>query len=311
VAGRAALGFARGASRAHPLGEFALVNVFMATGATEIVEVVDRNLGASGCFVAVDAGYRLVSASEREARPLMLLQCVVRTLEGGSVMALLAAVEPGGTRELARVLVLMAIDAERKVDLVTGRLTGWGMAIGALYLGVRGDQRKAGFGMIRDCIRGGNPAVHRVATLASPSVGALQELASVRIWLVAVGAICEGDGRFEIRALVAAQAGDLLVFAQERKARLGVIEGRGKGGLLPRRGGVAGFAALLELALVGIGVASRAGGEGETRIFRLAIGPWGMASLAGNVEVRPGQRIAGLRVVEVLGIDSGGLPVCG
>lgn len=283
MAGRAAQGVARRGSRAHPLGKFALVNVFMATQATEIAEVVDRNLGADGCLVTVDAGYRLVPAGEREVRFLMLLQGVIRTVEGDSVMALLTAVAPGITRELARVLVLVAIHAERKADLVAGRFTGWGVAIGALYLGVRGYERKARLGVLGDRIGGGNPAVHRVATLASPPVGAFQKLASVRVGLVAIGAICEGDGRFEIRILVAAQAGDLLVLAQQWKARLGVIEAGGKGGFLPRRGGVAGFATLLEFALVGIGVACRAGGEGESCIFRLAIGAWGMAFLAGNV----------------------------
>lgn len=36
-----------------------------------------------------------------------------------------------------------------------------------------------------------------------------------------------------------------------------------------------------------------------------------MAFLAGKVEVRSGQRIAGFRVVEVLGIDPSGLPIDG
>ena len=51
--------------------------------------------------------------------------------------------------------------------------------------------------------------------------------------------------------------------------------------------------------------------ERETRVARLPIGARGVATLAWDHAVRAGERIAGLRVVEVLAVDARRLPIDG
>jgi len=74
--------------------------------------------------------------------------CVVRYLEGASVVALLAAVPPGYASKLPMVLILMAIHAPLKFDLVAGRLAFRLMARGALHFRMWKHQRELRFRVI-------------------------------------------------------------------------------------------------------------------------------------------------------------------
>lgn len=311
MAGLAPQRLARGVAPRHAFGKLALVNVLMATGATERVEVIERNLRADCRLVAVVAGYCLVPSGERKTRFLVHVQRVAGGLEGRSRVALLATVAPGLCRKLALVLILVAIHAEGKLDLVASLLASRNMAVGALDLGVGRDKREAGLGVIGRRISRWAPALNRVATLASAAVGALQELPLMRIGLVAIRAIDVRNRDFEIGALVAGHTRHFNVLAQQRELGLRVIEGRGEGRFLPRESAVAGVACLLEFALVRVAMASGAGGELQPCVSWQAIGAGGVAFLAGCVQVRPGKRIARLRVVEVFRIDLGGLPIDG
>ena len=66
---------------------------------------------------------------------------------------------------------------------------------------------------------------------------------------------------------------------------------------------------LLEFTLVRVGVAGGAGRKGKPEISRLPVRSSSVALLATNVQVLPRERIARFRVVEILLIDPGVLPV--
>lgn len=261
VAGLATKRLAPRPTPCHPLGEFAFMNILVATGAKERIEMIERNLGASQRLVAIVTGHGFMTAGQWEAGLLMLGQRVVRRPKSGTIVALLAAIAPRFGCELALVLILVAIHTLRKVDLVAGLLASRRMAVGTLHFAVRKHQWEARLGMLGSRIGGRDPALHCVATLATASIGALQELAAVRVGLVAIRTERVFNGRLEIAAFMAGEASHLKVFSLERKVRLRVIEVRCERRLFPGRGGVAGFATLLELALVRIGMASGTGGE--------------------------------------------------
>lgn len=72
---------------------------------------------------------------------------------------------------------------------------------------------------------------------------------------------------------------------------------------------MAGLAALLELAFMGIGMAGTASCKGQSRVPRLSIGTGGVALFACNIFVQASQRETRLRMVEGVGIDLRALPV--
>lgn len=208
-------------------------------------------------------------------------------------MALIAAVAPRRRGKLPIVFILVAIEAGCELDFVAGRLAGRSMTVGALDLGVRRDQRKLGFGVISHRVGGRNPSFNGVAAFAASFVSPRKELAAMWVGLVAVRALDMGNLRLEVGALVAGEAGNLKVLAQQRVVGLGVIEGGREGGFLPCKGGVAALAALLELALVRISMAGRTGGKLKAGIFGQAIIAGPMAFLAGYLFVGAGERVAG------------------
>lgn len=255
MARQAAKWLSSGVRNRHATAELPLVNVLMATGATELVEMVERHAGTGRRFVAFIAGHRLMSPRERETGLLVFCKSVAGGIEGSPGVALFTAIVPWSRRELASVLILMTIDAQAKADFEACILAGRNMAVGAFDLGMRRHKREAGLRMIRRCKRGRSPAFYLVATLATPTVGALQELSAMRIGIVAIRAIGKGYGRLEVGIPMASHTRHFDVFAQQREFRLRVIECRGECGLLPRRGRVATLASLFEFALVGIGMA--------------------------------------------------------
>lgn len=150
----------------------------------------------------------------------------VRSLERGPVVALFAVILPGCARKLTLVFVFVAINALRELDFVAGILAGRRMTGSARYLLMREHYRIVGFGMIRNSECSRDPTLHRVATLAAAAIGPLEELAAMRIGLVAVCAGVVRDGGLEVRILMAGQAWNVKVLSKQREFRLGVVKCR-------------------------------------------------------------------------------------
>ena len=212
--------FAARSQSGHALSELAFVYVLMATRATQLNKVIDRGLGSVSRLVAFVARHRLVSIDKREAGFLMQDQGVVGSLKGSPGVASLTTIEPRISRELAFMFIFMAVQAERKLDLVARFLALRNMAAGALYFGVRRNKRETCFGMIRCRICARYPTFNFMAALTLPAIGALQKLPAVRIRRVAIRALGKGHRRLEIRNLVASQAGDSDMLSEQRELSL-------------------------------------------------------------------------------------------
>jgi len=241
----------------------------------------------------------------------MLFERVIRGLESGAVVALLAVVLPGRRSELALVFILVAIDAERKLDFELCVFARRSMAGSALDRSMREDEWEAGLRVIRNGKCGWAPSQDSVATLAAAAIGTLQKLASMRIGLVAVGTCLVGYRRLEVSAGVASHARHIDVLSKQRKLRLRMVECRGEAGFLPRRGVVAGIAPLFEFAFVRILMAIGAACERQPCIAWLPVRAGGMTTLAQNIPVRTCKWIAGLGVIEVLPVNARCLPIEG
>ena len=137
-------------SRSHAFCELAVVDIIMTRCATKLSEVIRGYFGSAQRFVTLVAGHRYVTSVQWKAGLLVHGQCVAGCLKRRAVVASLALVIPGGPGELSCMLVLMAIDAQRELDLKTSVLARWDMARGALHVAVGKDQWKAGLSMIRN-----------------------------------------------------------------------------------------------------------------------------------------------------------------
>jgi len=168
-------------------------------------------------------------------------------------------------------LIGVAIDALRELDLEFRVIARGHMARCTLHRGVRKDQRESRLRVIRNREGRRTPSLHGVAALTLSTIGAMRELAAMRIGLVAIRACIVRYRCLEVRALVTTLAGNLEMLADQRIVRLRVIECRGKVRLLPCERRVARIASLLELTLVRIAMAIRTTGEGQSCIANLAV----------------------------------------
>lgn len=122
----------------------------MATGTSELREMIERNLRPRDWFVALVAGDGDMPASERKAGLLVFRERVVRCLECRARMALVATITPGFSGELSLMFVGVAIDALREFDLEPGTRASRHMTRGALHLGMRKREWESSLGMVRD-----------------------------------------------------------------------------------------------------------------------------------------------------------------
>jgi hypothetical protein len=127
------------------------------------------------------------------------------------------------------------------------------------------------------------------------------ELAFVWIRLVTIVTVRKWQRSLEITIHMAFSASDLGMLSKERVLRRRMVELKARKQFLPSRGGVTFFATLLEGTFVRIDMAVNAGLELHIFIARWSAGHiWLMALLAGNLDVKTGQRIAGLGVIELV-----------
>ena len=194
-------------------------------------------------------------------------------------MALVTSVEIGSSGKLVGVSIGMAIGAALKLDFIKGVLALRDVALHTLQPRVAALQWVVGCSMFFHGEKGRLPALDVVAGRALAAILTLGELPVMSI-LVAICALLERDGLFEIAIDVALGAIDSSVLALERVLRLGVIKSLGDGlkvDPLPSACIVAGVATLRETAMVRILVAIGALVEWNANVFRLAIGTVGMA----------------------------------
>ena len=132
VAGFATERFARVGEHRHARCEFAMMNVFVASGAGQIGKVEYGCSRARHRLMAVDAGHGNVPAGEREACLLVLEESHILFLEREARVAFLTLVLPGIASKLTFVRVLVAVDAECKLDLEAGLRSSRSVAVGTL-----------------------------------------------------------------------------------------------------------------------------------------------------------------------------------
>jgi len=150
----------------------------------------------------------------------MLLDREVCRLECRPVVALLASIAPWLTRELALMLVAVAVDARCKLDLEFRCCARRYVTSGAAHVCMRSLQREAGLRMVRDRERRWVPALYRVTAFATAAIRTFRKLTAVRIGFVAVGALAVRNRRLKISSDMTAQALNLEVFPKQREAGL-------------------------------------------------------------------------------------------
>lgn len=124
---------------------------------------------------------------------------------------------------------------------------------------------------------------------------AFLKLAFVRVGLVAIAAIREGNLSFEVAVQVASHARNLNVFSNQRIFRFGVVEIKAGQKIFPTAGGVAAFTRFLEFTLVGIDVTRGAGIELHVLITNRAARRFRLVTLlARNSDVQASEGIASL-----------------
>jgi len=168
-------------------------------------------------------------------------------------MARLAFPEIWRVSELVVVIILMTVCAGVEFDLVQSGRSGGNVTLGAFHRGMLPNQRVSGRVVINRSELDLLESFHGVTRFAFAAIGALSELAAVRVF-VAIAAEPEGKDFGEFSAFVTGFALHLEVFADERIRRLRVIEFRGGGRGLPSGSRMATLAALLEESTVRVRV---------------------------------------------------------
>jgi len=149
-------------------------------------------------------------------------------------------------------------------------------------------------------------SIHRVTRRAFPTARPFGELAVVRIGLVTIDALREGDRLLEVSARVAAFATHGRVFSLQRILGFCVVKvfaNRSQRDFLPALGAMAGLAALRETPVVRVVVAIRTLGKRNPRIARLGVRARHVALLALHLDVQSGQRILRLGVIKLADVD--------
>jgi len=240
----------------------------------------------------------------------VLGQCERRWFVSLQVVATLTTIEVWGRLKLSRMLVGVAVGAALELDLEQCVFALGDVAPRALDHGVAPFQGIGRCGVVFHGERGWLESVDSVAGSALAAVGTLSKLAFVRVWLVAVHALLESQGLFEISSRVALRTLHRSMLAEQRIFGFRVVEtlidrlGRHP---LPSAGIVARLAALGEASVMRIGVTIGAFTERDSGVERFIVRSGRMTLLAGDLRVQTSQGIAGPGVVELAYVD--GFPI--
>ena len=206
-------------------------------------------------------------------------------------MAELAGVEVRSRRELSIVVILVAIGAALKLYLEERVFSLRDMTLGTLDAEVLPFQRigRGGVELCRECRR--LEAVHGMAGRALHTSGPFGELAAMRIGLVAIHALGEGDRLLEISACMASRTIHSRVFPLQRILGFRMIEvpiHRNQRNSLPAFGVMARLTALRKTAVVHVRMAIRTLGKRYARIARLGVGARRVALFTLHLGMRSG-----------------------
>lgn len=210
----------------HTLVELAVVDIFMTTGASKALPVVDDvrlRLKIGRLFVTVGAGHGDVPTGQHKPRLLVFREGESRGLISLQVVASVARVEIGCCGKLPRMPVLMAVRACIKLHPVQ-RVFAFGyVALCALKAGVTALKRILGRGVFLNGEKRWFPTLHGVTRRTLAGVSPFCELSLMGI-LVAVRALLKGYGLFEIPIRVALSTFDGEMLSFQRILCLGVVK---------------------------------------------------------------------------------------
>jgi hypothetical protein len=210
----------------HAFRELAAMRIAVAAGAGAVLEPVPRYFLSSRTqrLVTITAGHRNMASGQLKPGVLVLRQRECGRPKSLDRVARLATVQQGRGCELSLVSVAVTIHALGELDAIKRCLTRGQMAFLAAYRRVLALQRVTGGFVLHQSKLGRLEAFHGMAPRALAGVGALQELAAVRIRTVAIAALLECDRLFEIAARVALLAAQQRVFSYQWVFRTCVIE---------------------------------------------------------------------------------------
>lgn len=132
----------------HAFTELSLVDVLMTSDATELVEMIERQLRTFCRFMAIYTCHSLMRSHECEARFLVFGDRIACRLKGRFVVALLTTIAPWRACKLPLVLILVAVHALSELDLVEGRPACRLMTRGTFHLLVRKYNWESSLGVI-------------------------------------------------------------------------------------------------------------------------------------------------------------------
>lgn len=122
--------------RRHAIFKFALVGIGVARGACAVLKMKWQNFvcsSAQACLVAFRAGCSNVRTGQHEMSLLVLGDSKGRAVKILYRVAILTTVQVGSGGELFVVFILMAIRARRKLHIVLGIFSGWGVTFVTSY----------------------------------------------------------------------------------------------------------------------------------------------------------------------------------
>lgn len=226
---------ARLASRCRPVGayclhsllELPLMRILMATGAGQVLPVVnDRRFGREvrGFLVAIATWNGDVPVGEQEARFLVTRQRKRGWLVTLQIVAAVTSIEIWRGGKLTGMPIAVAIGAALEFDFEYRFLSPRNVALCALQPGMSALQRICTQGVLfhRKCRW--LPAIDGMAGRTLSTISPLAELAMMRIVVVAVHALGEDHRLLEVAVGVTTNAVHGRVFAQQRELGFRMIE---------------------------------------------------------------------------------------
>lgn len=164
-----------------------------------------------------------MSPCQNEPRLFMPCQAECGGLEAVQRMALFAAIQIRCSGELCLMFILVAIEAQLKLDFVKRFFPARNVALRALQAGMLAPQRISGRRVFFQTEGRGLEPLNVVAGTALRAASALNKLASVFV-LVTIHALLEGERLFEITIAMACQAIHLLMLPGQWILSLRVVE---------------------------------------------------------------------------------------